>query len=123
MRGWLQAALLVVTTVGLASANEYPLVAHLSAIQSISLNNHPANQDLVSQRSDGDEQQCSGMFNKKAWGGNDDPIITVKFTPHHDNHIVSMIIFEFKDEGFLGRYPSEDSFDVCTLSHPRHAHS
>lgn len=58
------------------------------------------------------------MFNKKAWGGNNDPVITVKFTPHHDDHIVSMIIFEFRDEGFLGRFPSEDSFDVRTLPPP-----
>lgn len=111
MRGWLQPALLTAVTVGFASANEYALV-QLSPVQS---EHHPANQHLVFQRSDGDEQQCSGMFNKKAWGGNNDPAITVKFTPHHDNHIVSMIIFEFSDEGFLGRFPSEDSFDVCSL--------
>lgn len=55
------------------------------------------------------------MYNKKAWGGNLDPAITVKFSPHHDDdHVVSLIIFEFRDEGFLGRYPSEDSFDVCS---------
>lgn len=89
MRGWLQAALLAVsTTAGIALANEYPMT------------------------SDGDQQQCSGMYNKKAWGGNLDPAITVKFSPHHDDdHVVSLIIFEFRDEGFLGRYPSEDSFD------------
>lgn len=114
MRGWLWAALLTVAVVGFASANEYALVQR-SPVQSNLPQHHPVNQPLVFQQSDGDEQQCSGMFNKKAWGGNNDPAITVKFTPHHDNHIVSMIIFEFRDEGFLGRFPSEDSFDVCSL--------
>jgi hypothetical protein len=53
------------------------------------------------------------MYNKKAWGGTVDPAITIKFTPHEEDHSISLIIFEWNDDGYLGRYPSEDSFNVC----------
>ena len=53
------------------------------------------------------------MYTKKAWGGNVDPAITIKFTPHEEDHSISLIIFEWNDEEYLGRYPSEDSYAVC----------
>ena len=53
------------------------------------------------------------MYNKKAWGGNVDPAITIKFTPHEEDHSISLIIFEWSDEDYLGRYPSGDSYVVC----------
>ncbi|KAF8450028.1 integral membrane protein [Kalaharituber pfeilii] len=50
-------------------------------------------------------QQCAGMWNKKAWGGSIDPFINVKFKPKPDadNEIVSLLIFEWEDEVYLGR--------------------
>ncbi|KAL7270901.1 Membrane protein ptm1 [Rhizina undulata] len=58
-----------------------------------------------------DEQQCQGMYSKNTWGGNKDPAITVKFLPSENkDDVVSLVIFEFSDEEFLGRYTSEDSF-------------
>lgn len=49
------------------------------------------------------------MYNKNSWGGNLEPEITVRLTPttsHGD--IVSLAIFEFRDEGRVGtRIPGE----------------
>ncbi|CUS07324.1 unnamed protein product [Tuber aestivum] len=93
MHRWLQAGLLAAFAGSLAVADEVPL------------------------KSGGEEQQCSGMYNKKAWGGKVDPAITIKFTPHEEDHSISLIIFEWNDEEYLGRYPSEDSFEkqyICT---------
>ena len=49
------------------------------------------------------------MYNKAAWGGRIEPGITVRFTPSesHDD-IVSLVIFEFEDEPYLGRFTSPD---------------
>lgn len=55
------------------------------------------------------------MYSRKAWGGNVDPAITVKFAPHHDDHTISLIIFEFKDDPLIGRYLNEDDYLVFTF--------
>lgn len=58
-------------------------------------------------------QQCNGMYSKTAWGGSVDPFILTKFiqaTPEGDEDpIVSLVIFEWKDEDLVGVWPSEDA--------------
>ncbi|KAF8451784.1 lung seven transmembrane receptor-domain-containing protein [Terfezia claveryi] len=61
---------------------------------------------------DGTRQQCAGMWSKKSWGGEIDPFIAVNFKAKPDSHgdkIVSLLIFEWEDANYLGRFPSEDS--------------
>ncbi|KAA8914869.1 lung seven transmembrane receptor-domain-containing protein [Sphaerosporella brunnea] len=56
-----------------------------------------------------EQQQCAGMYSKSSWGGTVDPGITVRLTPTEShNDIVSLVIFEFEDEPFLGRFTSPD---------------
>jgi hypothetical protein len=56
--------------------------------------------------------QCSGMYSRKAWGGNVDSFILTKFakvTPPDDaNPLVSLVIFEWTDENLIGRQVSDD---------------
>lgn len=50
------------------------------------------------------------MYSKKAWGGNVDPEITVRFEPSTNaGDQVSLVIFEFEDEPFLGRIITVDN--------------
>lgn len=61
-------------------------------------------------------QQCNGMYSKTAWGGDTDPFIEavfVKTTPEGDEDpLVSIVVFEWKDEDLVGVWPSEDSSKV-----------
>ncbi|KEF53115.1 uncharacterized protein A1O9_11023 [Exophiala aquamarina CBS 119918] len=55
------------------------------------------------------------MYSKKSWGGSVDPFILVKFFPDHtegdSDPVASVIIFEWQDEGLIGRRPpGEDSY-------------
>ena len=63
-------------------------------------------------------QQCNGMYSKTAWGGSVDPFILTKFiqaTPEGDEDpVVSLVIFEWKDEDLVGVWPSEDAPKVGT---------
>ena len=44
------------------------------------------------------------MYSKKAWGGNIDPQITLRFTPSTNAaDVASVIIFEYEDEPYVGR--------------------
>jgi len=56
-------------------------------------------------------QKCSGMYSKKAWGGSVDPYISVKFLNAsgdvQGDPIVSLVLFEWKDEYLLGKSKSE----------------
>lgn len=56
------------------------------------------------------------MYSKTAWGGSVDPFILTKFiqaTPEGDEDpIVSLVIFEWKDEDLVGVWPSEDATKV-----------
>ena len=60
------------------------------------------------------------MYSKSAWGGSVDPFILTKFiqtTPEGDEDpIVSLVIFEWKDEDLVGVWPSEDAPKVETNS-------
>ncbi|KAI5812814.1 lung seven transmembrane receptor-domain-containing protein [Pyronema omphalodes] len=68
--------------------------------------------------SEENSQQCQGMYSRKAWGGNRDAEIVVRFSPtesHED--IVSLTIFEFMDVENLGRYLPGNQGDkeyICT---------
>ncbi|KAI9816772.1 MAG: hypothetical protein M1827_001417 [Pycnora praestabilis] len=58
-------------------------------------------------------QRCSGMYSKNQWGGTIDPFILTTFTqtiPEGDaDPIVSLVIFEWKDEDYVGRFPTPES--------------
>ena len=55
------------------------------------------------------------MYSRSAWGGPVDPFILIKFLPvtTDADPIVSMVIFEWKDENFIGVLPSPDAQQVC----------
>ena len=58
-------------------------------------------------------QQCSGMYSKSAWGGDVDPFILTTFSKAEpegdDDPLVSLVIFEWKDEDLVGVWPSDDA--------------
>ena len=61
------------------------------------------------------------MYSKSAWGGNVDPFILTEFTQakaeSDEDPIVSLVIFEWKDEDLVGVWPSEDAPKVGTGAH------
>ena len=68
---------------------------------------------------DAHRQRCSGMYSRKAWGGDVDPFILVKFTKSESQEsdpLASLVIFEWSDEGLIGQYRADDA-EVC-LSTP-----
>ncbi|EAS28129.3 uncharacterized protein CIMG_09333 [Coccidioides immitis RS] len=67
--------------------------------------------DVELNQDDSRRQQCSGMYGKKAWGGDVDPFIHValeKLPPKEPSPLMSLIIFEWKDEGLIGRFAPGD---------------
>ncbi|KAF3483449.1 PTM1 [Arthroderma uncinatum] len=50
-------------------------------------------------------QQCSGMYGKKAWGGDINPFILLRMESVKDkkDQIMSLVMFEWKDEDLIGR--------------------
>ena len=58
------------------------------------------------------------MYSKSAWGGDTDPFIATTFTksPAADtgDPIVSLIVFEWKDNDLVGVWPSESAADVLS---------
>lgn len=56
------------------------------------------------------------MYSRSAWGGPVDPFILTKFindtAQAADDAIVSLVIFEWKDQNLIGVYPNDDSFNV-----------
>lgn len=55
------------------------------------------------------------MYSRKAWGGDVDPFILVKFTKseaQESDPLASLVIFEWSDEGLIGQYRSGDA-EVC----------
>ena len=56
------------------------------------------------------------MYSKKAWGGDTDPFILTKFignAPKGDEDpVVSLVIFEWRDEDLVGVYPTKDALEV-----------
>ncbi|EEP80129.1 conserved hypothetical protein [Uncinocarpus reesii 1704] len=62
------------------------------------------------------------MYGKKAWGGDVDPFIHVtlnKLPPKEPSPMMSLVIFEWKDEGLIGRYAAGDKNKIRkeTLCH------
>jgi hypothetical protein len=55
------------------------------------------------------------MYSRKAWGGNVDPFILVKFSKAENlegDPLASLVIFEWNDEELIGQYRSADA-EVC----------
>lgn len=56
------------------------------------------------------------MYSKKAWGGSVDPFIVTEFvkSKQDDNSdpLVSIAIFEWRDEKLIGVYPTEQASEV-----------
>ena len=56
------------------------------------------------------------MYSRSAWGGDTEPFVNAKFskvTPDGDEDpIVSLVVFEWKDEDLIGVWPSEDATKV-----------
>ena len=53
------------------------------------------------------------MYSKKSWGGSTDPFILTKFIKPsgeiEGDPIVSLVVFEWRDEDLIGVWPSEDA--------------
>lgn len=62
------------------------------------------------------------MYSKSAWGGDVDPFILTTFmktdSEGDEDPLVSLVIFEWRDEDLVGRWPSDDSPKVSMLSRP-----
>ena len=63
------------------------------------------------------------MYSQQAWGGPVDPFILVKFTDdgkdQGDDPIVSLVIFEWKDEDYIGVSASPDSYEKYYQCEPK----
>ncbi|KAI1374591.1 lung seven transmembrane receptor-domain-containing protein [Hypoxylon crocopeplum] len=66
-------------------------------------------------------QKCAGMYSRNAWGGPVEPYIHTIFPnitdESDDDPIVSLIIFEWKDQDLIGVYPNSDALQkqlICT---------
>ncbi|KAI1426045.1 lung seven transmembrane receptor-domain-containing protein [Xylaria sp. FL1777] len=65
-------------------------------------------------QSDENWQKCAGMYSKAAWGGPVDPFILTVFPNDSINAdedpVVSLIIFEWKDQDLIGAFPNPEAF-------------
>ena len=56
------------------------------------------------------------MYSQKDWGGSVEPYILVRFdkaaTESNPDPIVSLVIFEWRDEEYIGRLRTPESTDV-----------
>ncbi len=55
------------------------------------------------------------MYSKKAWGGAVDPFILTTFVKSQDvkdDPLVSVVVFEWKDEDLIGVWPSPEAAEV-----------
>ncbi|KAI0402644.1 lung seven transmembrane receptor-domain-containing protein [Xylaria palmicola] len=61
-------------------------------------------------QSDTNRQKCAGMYSKADWGGPVDPFILTVFPndtiKDDEDPVVSLIIFEWKDQDLIGAFPS-----------------
>ncbi|OTB08403.1 hypothetical protein M426DRAFT_317024 [Hypoxylon sp. CI-4A] len=59
------------------------------------------------------QQKCAGMYSRSAWGGPEDPFILVNFpnktVEGDDDPIVSLVMFEWKDQDLIGVLPNPDA--------------
>lgn len=76
--------------------------------------------DVPQTQSEQSRQICSGMYSKKAWGGSVDPFITAKFIKDSpeglDDPLISLVIYEWKDEDLIGIWPSPEAAKVVKTS-------
>lgn len=58
------------------------------------------------------------MYSRKAWGGPVDPYISLMFPsqdiPDDQDPVVSVVIFEWKDEDLIGIREDPESPQVCS---------
>ncbi|KAB8270298.1 lung seven transmembrane receptor-domain-containing protein [Aspergillus minisclerotigenes] len=96
MKGWLQTFCLAALLAGRALANEVELT-----------------------QDEAHRQRCSGMYSRKAWGGDVEPFILTKFVRDGDagdsDPLVSLVIFEWSDEALIGRTVSDDADEKETI--------
>lgn len=66
-------------------------------------------------QSEANRQVCSGMYSRKAWGGNVNPYIIIKFIhqdiPEDQDPLVSLVMFEWQDKDLIGK-PTPAGGDV-----------
>jgi len=78
------------------------------------------NLTALQNQKDSNRQQCSGMYSRKAWGGDMDPFVLtefVKITPSGDEDpLVSLVVFEWRDEDLVGVWPSPDAAEARCLA-------
>lgn len=69
---------------------------------------------FIQDQLDENRQRCAGMYSQQAWGGPVDPFILLKFLPYEGDTdpVVSLVIFEWKDEDLIGVYPTADATQV-----------
>lgn len=62
------------------------------------------------------------MYSKSAWGGPVDPFILLNFMPYEgdEDPIVSLVIFEWKDEDLIGVFPSAEATQKVGICEPQY---
>ncbi len=58
------------------------------------------------------------MYSQNSWGGPVDPFILVRFDKYQGpaDPVVSLVIFEWKDEDFIGVFPDPNALLVCSIA-------
>jgi hypothetical protein len=83
--------------------------------------------ELELKQDDAHRQRCSGMYSRSSWGGNVDPFISVKFikeTPEDGSDpLVSLVIFEWRDEHLIGRETQGAENDQTTICDDKNVHN
>jgi len=75
--------------------------------------------DKQNQQAD-NQEQCSGMYSRKSWGGSVDPFIDVVFSPYSaplgqdgiGDPTIAFMIFEWQDESLIGIPDRDNELDV-----------
>ncbi len=110
MKRWPYILSLLGLSIAAATASEVEIVCSWFSVHSADLTFDFQNQEKENQ------QRCSGMYSRKSWGGAVEPYILTKFikvAPEGDaDPIVSLLIFEWKDEELIGRYLNKDAQKV-----------
>ncbi|PSS03783.1 membrane protein-like protein [Coniella lustricola] len=72
---------------------------------------------------DENKQRCAGMYSQQAWGGPVDPFILIKFLPYEADQdaVVSLVLFEWRDEDLIGVYPSADASQRLIICEQQYA--
>lgn len=119
MKGWLQTLGLTALLASSVLANEVELVSRRASGPAWHTISQDANDHFLQKSDEAHRQRCSGMYSRKAWGGNVDPFILVKFSKaqtEEGDPLASLVIFEWNDEELIGEYRSGES-DVSVLKH------